>query len=329
MIGVYDLDSVKYAVAGIGEKRTIIVTHKTTGRTKEFNTRTEFWGRDRKHSGGWLAEINKSRESPFGPDEFEIVDVQTPEPIENVLHSAKMTVERNIEASGADSVKFFIGKGESFRVERSTLLGYKQQRLKMAKPLHLDEVTEYLTRKYKAEVVTGIESDDAVVIECYKQANKFVIALDKDTYSCPVKFFNVNRPQDGIVNCDCFGNLYLNDKNEVKGKGRMHLYYQICSLDDSDNYKAHCFSDVYWGSKSAYDALKDSKNDKEALTAMRDIFQKLYPEPKVVTGWRGDSFEIDWKYVMNEMWDMARMHRFENDFVVGTDVLEKMGIPCG
>lgn len=326
MIGVYDLDSVKYAVASVGEKRSITVTHKTTGKEKEFNTRTEFWGRDRKHSGGWLAEINKDRTSPFLPEEFDIVDVQTPEPIENVLHSAKMTVERNVEASKAESVQYFIGKGESFRVERSTLLGYKQQRNSTLKPLYLDEVSDYLTRKFKAEVVTHYENDDRIVFETYKQPNKFVIALDKDTYSCPVKFFNVNRPQEGIVNCDCFGGLYLNDKNEVKGKGRMHLYYQICSLDDSDNYKAHCFSDVYWGQKSAYEALKDAKNDKEALIAMRDIFQKLYPEPKEVIGWRGNTILIDWQYVMNEMWDMARMHRFENDIVIGTEVMNKMGI---
>lgn len=326
MIGVYDLDSVKYAVASVGEKRSITVTHKTTGKEKEFNTRTEFWGRDRKHSGGWLAEINKDRTSPFLPEEFDIVDVQTPEPIENVLHSAKMTVERNVEASKAESVQYFIGKGESFRVERSTLLGYKQQRNSTLKPLYLDEVSDYLTRKFKAEVVTHYENDDRIVFETYKQPNKFVIALDKDTYSCPVKFFNVNRPQEGIVNCDCFGGLYLNDKNEVKGKGRMHLYYQICSLDDSDNYKAHCFSDVYWGQKSAYEALKDAKNDKEALIAMRDIFQKLYPEPKEVIGWRGNTILIDWMYVMNEMWDMARMHRFENDIVIGSEVMKNIGV---
>ncbi|MNR21142.1 hypothetical protein D3C85_1380260 [compost metagenome] len=53
---------------------------------------------------------------------------------------------------------------------------------------------------------------------------------------------------------------------------------------------------------------------------------KLYPEPKKVVGWRGNEIEISWEYVMNEMWDMARMHRFENDFVVGTEVLKKMEI---
>ena len=44
-------------------------------------------------------------------------------------------------------------------------------------------------------------------------------------------------------------------------------------------------------------------------------------------GWRGDEFEIDWKYVFNENWDMAHMLRKpEGDYIVGTDVMRKMGV---
>ena len=43
-------------------------------------------------------------------------------------------------------------------------------------------------------------------------------------------------------------------------------------------------------------------------------------------GWGGNEFEIDWKYVFNENWDMARMLRWEGDLVVGTDVMEKLGV---
>ena len=60
----------------------------------------------------------------------------------------------------------------------------------------------------------------------------------------------------------------------------------------------------------------------EAWKAIETIFKKLYPEPKEVVGWRGDSIAIDWQYVLNECFDMARMLRFENDVVVATDVLK-------
>jgi hypothetical protein len=120
--------------------------------------------------------------------------------------------------------------------------------------------------------------------------------------------------------------LWLDNKGAVTGKGRSFLYYQTLSQDDSDNYAANSASEVKWGSKSAYKALKDCTNDKEALQAIADSYKLLYPETKLFKGWRGDEFEIDWKYVFNENWDMARMLRWENDVVVGTDVLERLEV---
>ena len=97
-----DLDYVRYGASSVGEKRFIVVTHKPTGRTKEFDNRTGFWGRDKNKSGGWLAELNKNRTSPFTIDEFEIEDKQEiKDPIENILHSAKMMAESGVKKSGA------------------------------------------------------------------------------------------------------------------------------------------------------------------------------------------------------------------------------------
>lgn len=326
LTAIIDLDYVKYACSAIGEKRSILVTHKASGRTKEFATRTEFYGRDRKHSGGWLAELNKSRTSPFSVDEFEIVDVQTPEPIENALHSAKTQVENALKALGTSKYKAFLGRGDSFRVELSTLLKYKDNRKEMLKPLHLEAVSEYLERKFKAEVVEFIEADDACVMECYGKPNNIILGIDKDYYGQPVSFFNANRQDEEVVNGNQFGKLYLDDKGDVRGVGRMHLYWQIASNDTSDNYAANCYSDVRWAGKSAYNSLVNCKDDKEAWNQLKAIFQHLYPEKKIVQGWRGDEFEIDWSYVLNECFLMARMLRFEGDDVNAYDVMKKMGV---
>ena len=87
----------------------------------------------------------------------------------------------------------------------------------------------------------------------------------------------------------------------------------MCSGDASDNYKANCFSDTKWGDMSAYKALVDCETDEEALLAVIDVFKNLYPEPKVITGWRGNEILIDWYYVANEMFQMARMMRWVGD----------------
>ena len=323
LVAILDLDWCKYTASAKGEKRTIKVVHNKSGNEYEFKNRTEFYGRKKSKDEGWLGEYNAGRDSKLTLEEFTITDVQTPEPIENVFQIAKTMVDSALYKLGTNKYKGFVGKGDSFRVERSTLLKYKGKRDGLIKPLFVDELMDFLIKKYHAEVVTGIENDDRVVMEAYKQPYHIVLGEDKDFYGCPVKFFNVNRPDEGIINGNCFGKLWRNDKGDVRGYGRMFSYFQTCSNDTSDNYAANCFSEMKWADVSAYNSLCDSKNDKEAWLNIEKIFKKLYPEPKTVVGWRGDEILIDWEYVMNECFDMARMLRFKDDRVVASDVLNK------
>lgn len=322
---VIDLDLYKYHAAAAGEKRSVLVKNKITGKSREYKTRTEFYGDWRKKEGGALAKMNEQRDSPLTWDDYEYEDIQRPEQIENVLHTAKTMVEKDLKLSGAKSFKAFLGEGESFRVGLSTLLQYKD-RDALLKPVALEEVTEYLRKKFKAEVVSGIECDDRVVMECYQQPKKFAMIEDKDFWGCPINVWDRNQQDRGVVNCDKFGHLFLDSKGKVRGEGRIHLLFQIASEDTTDNYKANCFSDVKWAAKSAYKTLVDCTSDKEAWQVLVDTFKKLYPEPKIVKGWRGDELEIDWKYVLNEQFQMARMLRFEGDNIHIDEVLTKMGV---
>jgi len=323
---VVDLDAHKYAIAFAAEKRSVEVTHKTTKEVWSVANRSEWYGRGKTKDAGILAQINALRDSPYSWDEFEYVDIQKPEPLANILHTAKVNVERVVKASGASKADYFIGKGESFRVGRSTLLKYKGAREASIKPIMLGEVSEYLIKRFSAEVITDIEVDDKITMECWLKPDKFVILEDKDGYGSGVKIYNFNKPEEGIINTNCFGKLWRDSKGKVRGVGRMFKLWQVCSNDTIDHYKANCFSDVKWGDVSAYEALVNSQNDIELMTNALQVFQKLYPEPKVVTGWRGDEIEIDALYVFQEMMDMAHMHRWEDDWVNVREVLDKMRI---
>jgi hypothetical protein len=324
---VVDLDAFKYAAAYVGEKKSIIAHHKTEGWSEPAKSRTAFYGHWKKKAGGWLAEANKGRESPWLPDEFEIEDVSVPEPIQNVLHTAKLMVDDALFESGAQTYEMYMGKGDSFRVELSTLQKYKGDRENVVKPYHLDEVSDYLGRRYSAEIITDIEADDMCVIRAYKQANHFVLGEDKDYWGSPVNFRDLNRKHRGTVNCDKLGHLFLDAKGDVRGEGRIHLYYQMISEDSVDCYKANYHSETEWGSKSAFKVLEGLQSDKECFQAMVDTFKMLYPEPKVVKGWRGDDIAIDWLYVMQEMMNMAKMKRTVDEPLVNVkDVLTRMGI---
>ena len=326
MFAHVDLDFVKYGAASVGERRYIIATHKASGRSKEFNNRTEFWGRGKKKDSGWLGEVNANRDSPFTWDEFEIEDRQEiSEPIENILHSAKLMVESAISASKADGYKTYVGKGESFRVELSTLLKYKGNRDLLIKPLLLDDVMEYLTKKFKPEVITNLEVDDAVVMATWKKPEHFIIGVDKDYRSGGTKFFDVNSQDEGIIDCAGFGKLWDTGK-KITGRGRLFKYFQIITQDDSDNYKANCFSEIRWADKSAFKVLSECQDDKQAVQVMVDTFKCLYPEPKIVQGWREEGIMIDWHYVMQEMFNMAHLHRWKDDFINVDKLIDKLGV---
>ena len=142
----------------------------------------------------------------------------------------------------------------------------------------------------------------------------------------PALVYNPNHPEWGVIQCDQFGKLYKDEKGKVRGHGRLFLYHQVCFGDAIDHYKANSASKMKWGEVSSYKALVDCKSDKEAWVAMKAVYQKLYPTPVVVKGWRGNEIEVDWLYMLRENFTMARMLRWEGDEVDAKDVLDKMGL---
>jgi|GEM_PF-6335186 len=326
LIAVVDADYIKHTAASAGERRAVQVTHRATGVIREFASRTEFYGHWAKKSGGWLAEENKNRTSPYLVEEFDYEDVQYPEPLENVLHTAKLMWEGCGNSIGATKSYGFLGEGESFRVARSTVEHYKGKRSDLIKPIHLQDVHDYLEKRFKCEIVRDIEADDRVVQECYQQDNKIIVGVDKDYYAQPIKFMNMNRIDEGIQNGDQFGKLWLTEKGDVRGIGRMFLYFQVAFGDDSDCYHANSGTETKWGEKSAYKALVDSVDDKSALENLIGVYKKLYPEPTIIEGWRRDKLNIDWLYMIRENFDLARMLRFENDKVDIKDIFDKLKI---
>lgn len=329
-VAVVDTDFILHAVSCAGETRKVKVIHKVTGREKEVNNRTEWYGRGKGKDGGLLAEINGKEGTDYVWDDFEYEDVQYAEPLSNVLHSAKLMFDGAVKKAGCSQYEAFIGDGKpTFRNDVATILEYKGGRKGLIRPVYLDDVRDYLIKKFKVEVVSQIEADDACVIAAYKQPNKVVVAVDKDAMGCPINVFNPSYPENGTVNCNKFGKLWLNDKGDVKGFGRLFFYYQVAYGDRVDGYLANSATEMRWGEKSAYKVMTGCNNDKEALESIVKVYKELYPEPRIITGWQGGEFEVDWLYVASENWHLARMLRTIGELeskVELKDVLSKMEI---
>lgn len=322
---VWDYDYMKYSIGSISEDRSIIVTHKQSGNQKEFKTRTEFYGHYKTKSGGWLAEVNKQRDSEFTADDFLIEDVQTPKPESFAIAAVKGHIDCVLAKLDNPSHYGYIGKGDSWRVGASTILKYKGNREGSLKPIHLPAIEDYLVKNHSAQFIEVLEADDQVVIDCTKDPSKILIGVDKDYQGCELTLFNPDKMGEP-EKITGFGKLWIGSDKKVRGEGRIFKYHQILSGDSSDCYAANSATDMRWGDKNSFSILSKCSNDTEALQGMVDGYKKLYPEPKIITGWRGNSFEIDWLYVLQENFTMAHMLRFENDFVDVKQLLTKLKI---
>lgn len=334
---VFDYDPILYECGFIGETRHVKVVHRQSGDDYEFPNRTAFYGHWAKKAGGWLAEYNTGRTTPRLHDEFDYTDVQVPEPIEHCLHTMKRIIQGLNEVTGADQGYYgYSGKGDSFRVEKSTVIKYKGQRATMLRPVHLPELKDYLIKNHACKIVTDIEADDACSIDLYsayhkwrntrRDADKLILAyVDKDYLQCTGHLYNTAQ-QDGIDTYDGFGWLEINDKNTVKGRGRMWLYHQVMSGDTADNYCANSASSMKWGEKSSYKLLDGCKTDKEAFEALVKGYKTLYPQPKEIIGWRGEPITVDWLYMLSENFTLAKMLRWLGDTTDVKSVLDNLQI---
>lgn len=360
---VFDIDFVIFDAVSVAQETFITVTHIPTGHVMEFENKTELWGNFRTKDGGWLGLKNKMAGTDYyKPEDFLIVPgarlrpfrqkgkqtgedadgnpIYGPDTFIPASDGAKKIIDVCISSVcnklGTHSYTGYTGRGDVFRHKQATLLPYKGNREDMVTPLLLHEMKDYVLKEHNCILVDGIEADDAcsmAVVAGYKKwkeggkkdKDKVIgVAIDKDAKQTEGWHFNPTKDEEPRL-IQGFGGLWLNEKGDVDGAGRMWLYYQIAVGDSTDNYKSNCFSKIKYASKGGYNDLKDCKNDKEAWEALVRIFKKLYPEKITVDGCKG-SVEIDGLYVMQEMATMAMMLRHEGDGIDVKAVLTKLGV---
>lgn len=325
----FDYDPVLFAAACVGEKRSIKVVHRQSGDEYEFDTRTQWYGHYKHKAGGYLAEYNEGKDSPRLPDEFDIVDVQTPGTLENATFIMNNMLKGYCERLGSKKYYGYSGTGKVFRHDLATILEYKGQRAGLLRPVHLSDLKEYLVQKHDCTIVENIECDDACSSDSFaayqkwkktkSDADKLILVMaEKDYLQCAGHLYNTSNGGD-VCSYEGFGWLEINEKNAVKGRGRMWHYQQCMANDTADNYAANSASDMKWAEKSAYNLLKDAKDDKQAFEALVKGYKTLYPSTKVVKGWRGDDIEIDWLYMLSENFNLAKLLRTRDE--KPTDVL--------
>lgn len=151
-------------------------------------------------------------------------------PLEFIHHKRQVIDEREMyyllyaefedifRNTGADQYRLFLGGATNYRYD--IYPEYKSHRKNYSRPVLLAQAKQYLAEKYNAEIVEGIEADDAVSIVCSNEPNSVLCSPDKDLDQVPCMHYDPNK-----------GEVYVIDEDTAHGC----LYTQILTGDSTDS----------------------------------------------------------------------------------------------
>lgn len=188
------------------------------------------------------------------------------EPLANALHGMREFLQSIIEAVGATSHKIYLTGEGNFREQISVTRKYKGNRDPDHKPIYYKELKEYLINHWGAEVVAGMEADDALGIMQYTDISKYeyekkcgdnytecwastiICSIDKDLEQIPGWHYNFVKKEK----------YFISEEQGIK-----NFYMQLLVGDVVDNIQG--VKGV--GKKTAEKILANCTTEKEMYAA--------------------------------------------------------------
>lgn len=335
---IIDVDTLLIHAALAGQETNVIVIHKDTGWKKEFKNQTEFFGHHTKKEGGWLGDLNKSREVKVSPNDFEIETVT--KKIEDIVENGKVIsaeavvkgrfknkIETITSQPWCKDFKICYGTGKNFRYGIAETAPYKESR--PVKPLLYEEVRDYMLWKYKdyMQIVDGVETDEIVTQNIWEawirsgrnhnNLDSVAVFIDKDLEQFPCLQYNFDKPELGLIKItalDAIKNLAIqmlkgDSIDTVPGLPRLtdelHKKYEIRK------------SGKGLGDKTARSLIEPMQTPREVFERVVEAYRAFYgDDKKPFTSFRGDVTERNWLDHMNEQFRLLRMR---------TDVTKDVG----
>lgn len=306
IVVLMDADVLAYRAAAVTEKREVEVLHEPSGKSKRFDTRTEF---------------KKSLEEKKGNldklPEYSFKDIQTPMHMSvtgNIINGIIEKIKIKFEP---DVFEMYIGGVNNFRESLPLPKKYKGNRDSMIRPLNLKETKKFLEGK-GAKVINDIEADDMLSIRAYEELAKgntvYICTNDKDTDQADgIWVYDWTDKDAEPYLVPAIGNIELTKHNTIKGVGLKFFAAQLLVGDDADFYKPTDACSSRFGTKSCVKLLQPLETSKEILDAVVMQYQKWYPDVVTYTTWDGKEITTNWEGMLDLYFGCAYMHRKRND----------------
>lgn len=145
------------------------------------------------------------------------------EPLSYCLNSVKQSVAAIMDVfEPSERARIFLQGGGNYRDRLASIQPYKGNRDPAKRPTWYAEIREYLLEFCGAELITGMETDDACGIEQWKNKDRStcIVSIDKDLKCIPGHHYNF------VTGEMCYVTLAEANRN---------FWKQVLTGDDTDN----------------------------------------------------------------------------------------------
>lgn len=211
--------------------------------------------RYKKEAVEWVAATTEGKDGWTVEKDIEPVV----EPVANCLHSIKHLVGQILSDTKADDYVIYLGGEGNFRLQVDS--NYKANRKDKPKPVHLQAAIDYVLANYNAEVVSGMEADDALGIEQCRETedNTIICTIDKDLDQIPGRHYNPTKQES----------YYVDELN-----ADLYIQMQLLTGDSVDNIPG--ITGI--GEKTAYKMLDACATKEEEDTLIQARYQQEFPD---------------------------------------------------
>lgn len=284
-----DADLIAYRSAAVCEERSVDVLHKSSGRVRNFSTRTTF------------KEFLKAKSYDYVKEDYVFTDLQEATPVANALHTVKSQIKSFEDKFKPKITRIVLSGSNNFRDNLPLPKKYKSNRKDTIRPLLLNDCREYLKTVKGAEVIEGSEADDHVIVLGYAYKSKgydvVIATIDKDAnaYS-DLMVWNFTDIESEPVLIPKLGYLKQVD-GKVKGVGFLWYCFQMLLGDTTDFYRPFEVVRQKIGDVHCFNLLKDCRDEKTALEVVVAEYKRLIPDDFQYNDWGGVAHivnHVDW-----------------------------------
>lgn len=190
------------------------------------------------------------------------------EPVSHAFFLLKKNITKILDEVGTKRYRMYLTSTDksNYRFDIATIKPYKGNRT-APKPIYYDEIRQYLVDKYNAEIISGMEADDAMGIEQMNSGGKSVICtIDKDLLMIPGHHYNFVTGERYHFSDP--GELFMANGNKKLLGGGIKWFYAQCLLGDpADNVPGV----KGYGPKKVFNLLRDIDDEKELFDLVWSI----------------------------------------------------------